>query len=544
MTVNLLKIIQKLGLSDLQSLTDPAVLEIIHAFDNAPNKKHLSEVLVDIYGSEEFLTNKDKRSVLIEHLPLKNALELAGMLRLNNNNKEPWDALSKINFRSSSQKQLLFNFFNIPLLKEDKNTANKIEHIATKIITPKYSLFDHQERAAQLVKNTLKTNKRVLLHMPTGAGKTRTSMNVVCDYFRSSIEFRQNKLIVWLADTEELCEQASDEFTKAWEYLGSGEILHTKLYGKNNPDLSEIKSGFLVAGLAKLNSQIDRNQMQVISMARNCSLIIFDEAHKVLAKTYQHAVGIFETVGTEKLIGLSATPGRATKDEDENLRFADFFDKKKVTLEIDGYTNPVQYLQEEGYLANVRFHDMPYQSTDITLTKNEIQKLTDKEEVPERVLKELGKDTLRNIKILTLAIELIEKNKKIILFACSVAHTEALYALLKYKGVKVGCVTANTNKRLRKETIDLYKTGKLDILINFGVLTTGFDAPITNVALIARPTNSLTLYSQMVGRAARGIKAGGSKDCDIYTVIDTVIPGFRNITEAFKHWDDAWSNEE
>ncbi len=68
----------------------------------------------------------------------------------------------------------------------------------------------------------------------------------------------------------------------------------------------------------------------------------------------------------------------------------------------------------------------------------------------------------------------------------------------------------------------------------------GFDAPRTNVAMIARPTRSVVLYSQMVGRAARGPRAGGNERCRVITVVDR-IPGFRSIAEAFTFWEDIWT---
>ena len=88
--------------------------------------------------------------------------------------------------------------------------------------------------------------------------------------------------------------------------------------------------------------------------------------------------------------------------------------------------------------------------------------------------------------------------------------------------------------------IDQYRNSdEIKILINYGVLTTGFDAPKTNIAMITRPTQSVVLYSQMVGRASRGPRAGGNKNCKIITIVDQ-IPGFRALSEAFAYWDDLW----
>ena len=67
--------------------------------------------------------------------------------------------------------------------------------------------------------------------------------------------------------------------------------------------------------------------------------------------------------------------------------------------------------------------------------------------------------------------------------------------------------------------------------------------PKTNVAIIARPTNSLVQYSQMVGRAMRGTRSGGNDTCRIYTVADD-IDEFRNVAAAFEHWDEIWANED
>ena len=81
------------------------------------------------------------------------------------------------------------------------------------------------------------------------------------------------------------------------------------------------------------------------------------------------------------------------------------------------------------------------------------------------------------------------------------------------------------------------------MLINYGVLTAGFDAPKTNVAIIARPTTSLVLYSQMVGRAIRGTRAGGNDKSTIFTVVDN-LPGFRDVSQAFLNWEDVWAQNE
>ena len=84
-------------------------------------------------------------------------------------------------------------------------------------------------------------------------------------------------------------------------------------------------------------------------------------------------------------------------------------------------------------------------------------------------------------------------------------------------------------------------TSKPMVICNYGVLTTGFDAPATSATLIARPTRSLVLYSQMVGRAIRGPRSGGNAQAEIVTVVDPQLPGFGEIAEAFANWEDIWN---
>ncbi|MES9902673.1 MAG: DEAD/DEAH box helicase family protein, partial [Sedimenticola sp.] len=366
---------------------------------------------------------------------------------------------------------------------------------------------------------------------------------ICCDFIRNHIEERNDKIVVWFADTEELCNQASDEFAIAWGKLGIGETCLYRMYGESKLSLDSIVSGFVVAGLQKLNSVTANQQRAFYAFGKRTDLLIFDEAHKAVAETYQHIINVFQTTGSASLLGLSATPGRTTFDVEKNRAFAEFFNYKKVTLEVEGFDNPVKYLQDNRFLAKTKYHPLAYNPEEINLTNRELNVLSNGEDIPKRVLRQLGIDSKRNILILSLALELSKQKRKIILFACSMANAEALFALLKYKDISVGLVTSETAPYVRRKYIEEYKNGEIEILVNYGVLTTGFDAPKTNTAIIARPTNSLTLFSQMVGRATRGEKAGGGVESDIY-VINDALPGFRDMAKAFSHWDDAWMEED
>jgi superfamily II DNA or RNA helicase len=137
---------------------------------------------------------------------------------------------------------------------------------------------------------------------------------------------------------------------------------------------------------------------------------------------------------------------------------------------------------------------------------------------------------------------LINKHNRIIVFAMNVKHSNVLALALSAFGIEVYSISSDTDNQVRKNAIKRFKSDvdKPIILCNYGVLTTGFDAPKTSCAVITRPTDSLVLYSQMVGRVIRGPKAGGNEEAEIVTVVDTKLPGFDKVSEAFFNWEDVW----
>ena len=159
-------------------------------------------------------------------------------------------------------------------------------------------------------------------------------------------------------------------------------------------------------------------------------------------------------------------------------------------------------------------------------------------------LNTLGDDNRRTEKIVELAQQAAQRHFRTIVFCPSVKSAVECDRLSKDKGLFSSLVTANTPLEHRKVTIAAFKSDLRDhmVMFNYGVLTAGFDAPRTRCVIVARPTTSLVLYSQMVGRATRGPKSGGNPWAEILTVTDTNLPGFGSVTEAFANWEELWSN--
>lgn len=420
------------------------------------------------------------------------------------------------------------------------------------IISPKTYLFPHQRRVKDKITRKLIDGKnRLLVHMPTGAGKTRTSIEAIIDYWKAKSNRKTN--IVWLAHSEELCEQAVETFKQLWEIRGDQHINLYRFWSDHaTPDFND-GNNFIVASFQKLYSMIsstnDTSFQTISKLKQTCSFIIVDEAHKAIAPTYRTCISYLYNENITKLIGLTATPGRSKNDVDEKTlagtetdELALFFNKNKISLTDENdleVQNPIEYLQKKGFLAQINRKKV---TTDIEL------QLSDKErefvasflEIPKSILKRLADNDERNALILGEVAALRLKNKQIILFALSVEHAHLITELLNLKGILAKCIDGNTEPSVRAYSIEQYKNNEISVLVNFGVLTTGFDAPNTNAVVITRPTASLVLYSQMIGRGIRGIEVGGNQECELVDLEDNLI-GFPNEQQAFNYFNIAWN---
>lgn len=500
----------------------------------------LQRLCLKLHSPESILRNRETRGRLLLSLRPEEANSLASLLGLNSHRpSEVYKLLEEVSIRKNSSKERkLFDFFELEI-KEPETT---IQAPAIKCIKPKYSLFDHQYQAMiDVLEKLSSTERRVVLHMPTGAGKTRTAMHIA-----SSVLLRKKPSVaIWLAYSEELCEQASEEFEEAWSYLGDRDLNIYRFWG-NERDLSidDLRDGFLVAGLSKLFERAKRDSDFITRLADRTSLVIIDEAHQAIADTYSFLLDyLVHRNDFAGLLGLTATPGRTLDDPEEDERLAAFFNHNKVTLNAQGYDSPVDYLIAEGYLAKPIFHSLPY-SLGKQLSDRQIRGLARVLDIPESILNSLSEDVQRNMLIVNIVEELANRHERILVFGATVQHSKLLATVLQARGLRAGAISHKTGLDERQRLIDEYKYSNGDpmILCNYGVLTTGFDAPRTSAEVIARPTKSLVLYSQMVGRATRGILAGGNAEAEIFTIVDTQLPGFGNMVEAFNNWEDVWTS--
>lgn len=363
---------------------------------------------------------------------------------------------------------------------------------------------------------------RAIIQMPTGSGKTRTAMELVCDYIN---EFKKD--VIWLANTEELCDQAFDSFNEVFNFnrlISAGSINH--LREKSFKKHHQIPY-FHVMSIQSLNSIHDSEKLlSKFSIKKSeIGMVIVDEAHISIAPTYKKSIEFLLKNYDVKLIGLTATPGRGLNDQgsksDENKKLSDFFYNKKFEIEISD-ENPLIYLRKKGILSAAKYTSIEGSVFSEKLTQKEIEDIQIRDKYPKRVIDFLTKDEGRNYVIFSQIKKRCEEGKKVLFFGNSIDHSVLINTLLNNQGISSQHVDGSTGKN-RKLIIDNFRKNKTQVLCNFGVLSTGFDDPKVDVVFISRKTASIVLYSQLIGRGLRGPKIGGTEKCEIITIDDNLV---------------------
>lgn len=537
MSKRLVDTLARAGAERLYEFAGRAAVDLLERLEHrSVGAASLARIVVDREGASSALRDPRLRKIVLESLRREEAAHLCAVLGMPG--RSPFDDLLRLRFDRVALDTLHAYFGVVP-----DETTDPVETSAEVLVPSPYPLFPHQRAASLAVRAELGAgDRRVLLHMPTGSGKTRTAWTTVADVLRG---LPDGQVVVWLAHSEELCDQAFDEACRAWAALGSRELRVRRHYGRHRvDDFGAIEDGIVVAGLQLLYGDSLNRQGEVLAFARRLALIVLDEAHQATAPTYSHLIELLHRSRATGILGLSATPGRSLLDVGADQALAAFFRGRKVKLEVEGYSDAVEYLTREGYLAQIEYVRLPYRSGgEIHLTSAEAERVREGFDLPARVLQELEGDDLRNLLIVDQVSREVESGGNVILFAVSVEHANMLASVLRLRGVAAAAVTGSTSRERRRQIIARYRdTDEIRVLCNYGVLTTGFDAPKTNVAVIVRPTGSVVLYSQMVGRAARGPRAGGNATCRVVTVVDD-IPGFRSLAEGFEFWDDIWEED-
>ena len=551
----------KIGISGLLKYLNPRTAELLDYFGILENStpKKIANILLLSIGSETILRNKKIRESLLDTFR-PNEIKKLSKLISKKEYTNYYKYLKKLKFsRNSKELTIIKEYFE--LNKENIETKVLEDFETLKLIKkPKdqsevfslYPLFKHQIKASNKCIKLLKSSKpRVFLHMPTGSGKTRTAINIMCTLLR---EKTNNFVIVWLANKEELCDQAYEEFFKAWQIIGNQTVKIFKHFGGKRSNLNEIanyvenNSAVIFSSLDMMYEDLTNNISSVMLLSKYTGLVVMDEAHLTVAKTYKNIIKNLAPTDETGILGLSATPGRSYRNVEEDLELKNFYFSQKVGLEVEGEKNIINWLVKNKFLAKAKMERIEFEADLAKLfSKNDLDKelvrINEGKDYSKSFRDKISNNNERVDLIINLIKEESKKNEKIIVFSSSKNNAIAIADILNINGIYSASITSDTDPELRRDLINKFKDkkSKLNILVNYDVLTTGFDAPKTKTAIISRPTTSIVLYHQMIGRVVRGEKQGGNKAAKVLTVVDTYLPGYKNLADSFYFWEDIWN---
>jgi superfamily II DNA or RNA helicase len=401
---------------------------------------------------------------------------------------------------------------------------------------------------------------RAVLTLPTGAGKTRTTVEAVTDWW---VQEGENDFILWIAQSDELCEQAVEAFREVWidrgGRKGPEQVLDKlriyRFWGGRQRIPEEGEAGVIVSTVDKLrNVLVDTGtgarRDAFLRLVPGLGVVIIDEAHRAEAPTYRRvlgAIGIEFTSAagsTVPVLGLTATPLRS--QHEETVRLARRFYKRLLrpaNLPQDA-GEALAELRARGILSRPTHRLLPQAGSSVRLTAEQEAYLDEWKDLPPEILRQLAQEKDRNRQILETMMSL-DGSWPVLFFGCSVQHAEAMAVLLRRRGREAASITAETREATRRHLVQAFRRGDMQVLCNYGVLTTGFDAPRVRAVVIGRPTASRVLYEQMIGRGMRGPSFGGTDECLVIDLDDNLVHlNGRPLATASQQYAEYWTRIE
>ncbi|MFI7006845.1 DEAD/DEAH box helicase [Streptomyces sp. NPDC050145] len=400
------------------------------------------------------------------------------------------------------------------------------------------SLHDYQEDLVRNVTTMLDrlAPQRGMLSLPTGAGKTRVTAEAVIRWVKRVRELTGP--LLWIAQTEELCEQAVQSWKFVWSKVGAERpLVISRLWGGNEVGDVVDHPHLVVATDAKLERCLGTDQYEWL---RQAALVIVDEAHTAVSKRYTEILGRLGLTQYETerhLLGLTATPFR-NNNEEETRRLVNRFGNRRLDEGVFPSGDPYRDLQKWEMLAQVEHRTL--EGGRIELTRDEKSHADTMAMLSRSAEQRLADDHARSRRIVD-AVAALPGDWPTLLFATSVDHAKYLAAMLNDRGIRSAAVDSTTSTQDRRTRIENFRDGRIRVLTNYGVLTQGFDAPATRVVVVARPVYSTNVYQQMIGRGLRGPKNGGKDTCLILNVSDNITNFDTDL--AFTEFEHLWSRQ-
>ena len=375
-----------------------------------------------------------------------------------------------------------------------------------------------------------------LVVLPTGGGKTYTASTWL---LRHALDKR--KKILWLAHRQTLLDQAAESFQK---FAYAAEIPHISSFryrivsGSSNHDKTvniDPKDDLLIISKDSIGRESNLARLAPWLAGEKEIFLVVDEAHHSTAKTYRRVIDfVKEKVEHVKLIGLTATPFRTAENE-QGLLARIYKDgvsggrSKKNDIGI-AYKVDLKELINRQILSHPHFEtyytDEEY-GKDLGLEA--LESIQNLDTLSPELSQSIAESGPRNKLIVDTYLKKADEYGQTIVFAVSVNHAIALAKLFNKAGIKAEYVVssikdmgtgATISAKENDRKLEAFRSGDVEVLVNVNILTEGVDLPMTKTVFFARPTVSTILMTQMIGRALRGEKAGGTSMAYIVSFVD------------------------
>lgn len=224
----------KFSQSDLRGYLGEDMVDLLVEWmpngDTLLTKQKMVSMINSLYGTS-ILRNKQFRKDLLQSMKESDIFEIRDVCLSGNerNQKDPLKVIEIIAnkpWKKNALTEHLLKLWNVPETVLDKEKDTTV--IENEILAPDeqfYELLDYQYYIKQRVLNNLNSEhllERMLVHMPTGTGKTKTTMHIITNYINFTI--KKQGIVIWIAHTTELLQQAYDTFESVWKHLGDGKI--------------------------------------------------------------------------------------------------------------------------------------------------------------------------------------------------------------------------------------------------------------------------------------------------------------------------------
>lgn len=433
--------------------------------------------------------------------------ELIAVENSRTNKEINWDDINyndNITFKSKSE------FYN--------DNSGKVEVSSSE--NP-YKLYLHQQDAIKEM-NKIYDNKghfSGILAIPTGGGKTLTAMQWL---LKNAID--KNKKVLWIAHRHELLNQAFNALYKnSYSDLlkNKKEFRYHMISGQHDRSVNlKPEDDFVIASKDSLYYNTDYLIDNWLDDNEEVFLVI-DEAHHSAAKTYRKIIDAArENVDISSVLGLTATPFRTSEEEQGLL--------KKIFEDDILYKVDLEQLINRGILSAPIFKEYNTQ-LDIYKELNDqdvknIQTFDLKGDIADKI----AQSKERNKRIVDHYIENKDKYGKLLVFTIDISHAIVLNKLFNKNGISSEFIVSSIrnehgvtiSQEDNAEKVEKFRNDEIDVLVNVNILTEGVDLPNVETVFLTRPTISTILMTQMIGRALRGVKAGGTEEAYIVSFID------------------------